>query len=271
MARILVIEDNPENLDLMVYLLRAFGHEPLAAQSGEEGLLLAQRERPDLVLCDIHMPRLDGFGVLQRLRADPALARVRCVAVTALAMLGDRAKVLAAGFDDYLSKPIEPERFVGQVETFLGLAPHENTAVEAPSPAPPHPSPGRRAVVLVIDDSATNRNLIECTLRPFGYQVTLADSVAAGLQAARAQRPDLILSDMHMPGQDGMSLLESVKADPALATIPFVFITSSVYGDKDEREALDKGAARFLLRPIEPQALLRELAALLPPSEPRHS
>ena len=119
MARVLVIEDNPTNLQLMVYLLRAFGHTPLEALDGETGLELARRESPDLVLCDIHLPGMDGFGVARQLKGHPALSGIPLVAVTALAMVGDRDRIISAGFNGYITKPIAPETFIGQVETFL--------------------------------------------------------------------------------------------------------------------------------------------------------
>jgi CheY-like chemotaxis protein len=119
MARILVIEDNPANLDLMVYLLDAFGHTPLAATDGEVGIALIQDEKPHLIICDIQLPKLSGYEVIQWLKQEPALRDIPILAVTAYAMVGDRDKVLAAGFDGYLTKPIQPETFVPQVESFL--------------------------------------------------------------------------------------------------------------------------------------------------------
>jgi two-component system, cell cycle response regulator len=118
-SRILVIEDNAANLELMTYLLNAFGHLTLAARDGIEGVELALRTRPDLILCDLALPRLDGFGVATRLKREPALAGVPLLAVTASAMVGDRDKVIAAGFDGYISKPITPESFVPEVESYL--------------------------------------------------------------------------------------------------------------------------------------------------------
>jgi len=118
-GRILVIEDNPQNLELMTYLLRAFGYTALTAANGEEGLGVVRRERLDLIICDIHLPRMDGYEVAYELKRDPMLRRIPLVAVTALAMVGDREKVLAAGFDGYIDKPIEPEIFVKQVESFM--------------------------------------------------------------------------------------------------------------------------------------------------------
>ena len=118
-SRILVIEDNPTNLELMTYLLNAFGHTTLTAGDGLAGVEAALREVPDLILCDLALPRLDGFGVVRRLRAEPSLRGVPVVAVTASAMVGDRDKVIATGFDGYISKPITPETFVAEVESYL--------------------------------------------------------------------------------------------------------------------------------------------------------
>ena len=120
MARIVLIEDNQPNMELMAYLLGAFGHEAIPAYDGEEGLAVL-RERPcDLVVCDLQLPRIDGFEVLRHLRSDPEHQSLPVVAVTALAMAGDRQRALAAGFDGYISKPIDPETFVAEIETFLG-------------------------------------------------------------------------------------------------------------------------------------------------------
>ncbi|RYE98768.1 MAG: response regulator, partial [Oxalobacteraceae bacterium] len=119
MARILIIEDNPANIELMSFLLSAYGHAPLSAADGPRGVAAARSERPDLIACDVNLPGMDGFAVLAELKGDPALAGVPILAVTALAMTGDREKVLAAGFDGYISKPIEPESFVAELEAFL--------------------------------------------------------------------------------------------------------------------------------------------------------
>lgn len=118
-ARILVIEDNTANLELMTYLLNAFGHFTVAARDGEAGLETALKESLDLIICDIELPKLDGYEVARQLKKNPKFQYIPLVAVTAYAMVDDREKVLNAGFDGYISKPIEPELFVGQVEAFL--------------------------------------------------------------------------------------------------------------------------------------------------------
>lgn len=119
MARILIIEDNRANMELMSYLLTAFGHSALTAYDGECGVRMARELRPDLILCDVHLPRLDGIGVIGLLKADPLLRAIPVLVVTALAMVGDRERLLGAGFDGYIGKPIEPQRFVAELAPYL--------------------------------------------------------------------------------------------------------------------------------------------------------
>ncbi|MGZ5156866.1 MAG: response regulator [Caldimonas sp.] len=118
-ARILVIEDNAANLELVRYLLTCGGYTVLLARDGDEGVALALRERPDLIVCDLQMPLLDGYEVLVCLRAHADTAGLPIVALTAFSMPSDRHKVMTAGFDGYLSKPIEPEKFIAQIEAHL--------------------------------------------------------------------------------------------------------------------------------------------------------
>jgi CheY-like chemotaxis protein len=119
MARVLIIEDNAPNLSLMSYLLTVSGHSVEGCRDGQSGLDAMRRQPPDIVLCDIQLPKLSGYQVAQAVRADPGLRTLPLVAVTALAMRGDRARGLVSGFDDYIEKPIEAETFVALVESFL--------------------------------------------------------------------------------------------------------------------------------------------------------
>lgn len=119
MARVLIVEDNRDNLELARYLLQAAGHTVLAAMNGAEGLACARQEHLDLVVSDLQMPLLDGYEMLRAMRADSAIPRMPMVAVTAFSMPGDSSRALAAGFDGYLSKPIDPETFVQSIEAFL--------------------------------------------------------------------------------------------------------------------------------------------------------
>lgn len=119
MARIVVVEDNKASRELMTYLLSAIGHEVTVAADGEHGLSTIERQHPDIVLCDVQLPRLDGRQLVQKLKQHPTLKEIPVVAVTALAMAGDRENILKAGFDDYISKPIDPENFIIQIRDLL--------------------------------------------------------------------------------------------------------------------------------------------------------
>lgn len=118
-ARILVIEDDATNLEVVSYLLAAFGYLVIAAREASEALEIARRERPELILCDIQLPGDGGIELASRIRADPALHCIPLVAVTALAMVGDRERILNAGFDGYISKPIFPESFIETIKRYL--------------------------------------------------------------------------------------------------------------------------------------------------------
>lgn len=119
MGRILVAEDNSANLELMREILDMQGHQIIEAHDGSEALLQAELANPDLILLDVNMPVLNGFEVLERLRATPQLASIKVIALTAYAMRGDREKALQAGFDGYLTKPIDIQTLTETIATFL--------------------------------------------------------------------------------------------------------------------------------------------------------
>ena len=261
-TRILVIEDNETNLELITYLLRASGYTLSTARDGNEGLDAAGRERPDFIICDVHMPQMDGYQVVSRLKADPALRHIPVVAVTALAMVGDRQRVLAAGFDGYLAKPITPERFVAQVESLLRpeqrarrLTEAEAEQRDAPTDlSQPHKPPHAR--LLAVDDSPVNLSLMRSTFEPLGFDVTATRSVEEALTLAAQNPPDVIVSDMHMPGASGYDFLTAAKSHPLLRDIPFVIVSSTAVSGHERRACVAAGVDRFIQRPIEPQNLL---------------
>lgn len=243
-CRILIIEDNQTNLELMVYLLNAFGHTPLVAMDGEEGIAVAARELPDLIISDMQMPKMDGYGVASYLKNHPELKKIPLIAVTAFAMVGDRDKMLAGGFDGYIPKPITPETFVREVEAFL---PSGTPSSVPPAPVwettfPAESLPGTGETILVVDDSPMNLELMQSTLKPFGYRIITATSVRKGLEIAREIQPDIILSDLHLPDEDGYDFIKAVKANPQFSSIPFAFISSTVWGESEKTVGLSLGA-----------------------------
>lgn len=123
-ARILLVEDDEASRELATFLLEHAGYRVSIAHDGAQGVQIALDERPDLVISDLQMPRVNGFELARRLLDDPQWRRVPLVAVSAFSMRGDRETALAAGFDGYLAKPITPETFVQEIAAFLPPAQH---------------------------------------------------------------------------------------------------------------------------------------------------
>ncbi len=119
-GQILVVEDNAKNMTLLRDVLRATGYLTLEATTAEEALLLATEHRPSLVLMDVRLPAMDGIEALGRLRIDERTASIPVVAVTAQAMKGDRERFQEAGFDGYLSKPVDVDELLATVERYCG-------------------------------------------------------------------------------------------------------------------------------------------------------
>ncbi|MDN5940339.1 MAG: response regulator [Nitrospira sp.] len=116
---ILIIEDNDKNLKLVRDVLQFNGYETAEAMTAEDGLVLARSRQPVLILMDIQLPGMDGFAALRQLRADPITKSTPVMAVTASAMERDRQKILEAGFDGYMTKPIQVKAFAEEIRTVL--------------------------------------------------------------------------------------------------------------------------------------------------------
>lgn len=119
---ILVIEDNEQNLYLVTFILEKHGYHVEAAKDGQEGITLATRVKPDLILLDVQLPVMDGYAVARILRSNPELKETPIVAVTSYAMAGDREKALESGCTGYIEKPINPDTFMAQVENYFSKA-----------------------------------------------------------------------------------------------------------------------------------------------------
>ncbi len=118
-GRVLVIEDNIDNMDLVRFLLEQVGYEVLEARDGRTGLELAYQKRPDVILLDMSIPEVDGWKVAHQLKNDPQSKSICIIALTAHILPGDRKKALEAGCDGFISKPLDIPNFTGQVETYL--------------------------------------------------------------------------------------------------------------------------------------------------------
>jgi two-component system cell cycle response regulator len=240
-ARILIVEDDLTTRELMACLLREAGHAVTEAGDGADGLRIALEACPDLVVCDLRLPSVDGYAVARALKRDPACAGIPLLAVSALAD-GDRAKVKAAGFDGYLCKPIEPASFVAEVEAFL------------PAAAP-------RPTLLVVDDDVFMREVLVDALEGEPWLILSAGSAEEALALLARHPVDVILSDQSMPGMQGTELMaHASRAHPHTVRL----ILSGLSGP--DVEAIERACAagqvdRHLAKPWAAGALREDLRA----------
>ncbi len=245
-AHILIIEDDFANAALMSALLREAGHTVQVAGNGAAALPLAIGKVPALILCDVQLPGEDAFSELAQLRAEPGLAKVPILAVTPMALVGaHHARLLGAGFDGYLGKPVMAEFFVGQVESFLPSA-----------PAPLPEAPGQ-ATILIVDDHVLNREFLRTLLGYGGYRLLEAGNGVEALAMVQRERPDLVISDILMPNMDGREFVVRLSSDPATADIPVIFYTATYREREANKIAFDCGVRWVLPKPSPPELILR--------------
>jgi CheY-like chemotaxis protein len=115
----MVIEDNEQNLYLITFILEKNGYEVIQARNGRQGIDLALKHKPDMIILDIQLPGMDGYSVARELKTNPELIDSPIVAVTSYAMVGDREKTIKAGCTGYIEKPINPETFIDEIEKYL--------------------------------------------------------------------------------------------------------------------------------------------------------
>lgn len=120
MKTALIIEDNADNMELISFILEKGGYETLKAETGEEGVEMTLKELPDFVILDIQLPGIDGYEVLHRIRKSEVDGSIPIIAVTSYAMSGDRERLLGAGCNGYIEKPIEPGKFIDQIRKAIG-------------------------------------------------------------------------------------------------------------------------------------------------------
>lgn len=262
MARILIIEDDPNNLDVARRIVTGAGHEALTAQDGKAGLDLARRERPDAVLVDLLLPEIDGWTVTRAIRGEAWAAGIPIIAVSALAMQADRDRARAAGCDDFITKPYAPAELRAMLNRYFSGAALPARAVRPAEVVASVAPADRLGRVLVVDDEPANTELLARRLGGNGYETLVADNGHDAIAIAVRERPDLILMDVMMPGLDGWQTTRLLKGDPKTADIPVIFVTAR---DRPEDVAtgFEAGGAMYVHKPVEPIELFARVRAAI--------
>ena len=251
--RILTIEDDPLNMKLFRTILKIRGYDILEATEAESGLNLVEKHRPDLILMDIQLPRMDGLAATGQLKEHPELRKIPVVALTSHAMEGDKEKAIAAGCDGYIAKPIQRHKFLEHVERILG----------APEPGEsPQKKSGHQDRVLIVDDEPLNIKLIAGQLQNENYDILTALSGKEALGIVNAKNPDIILLDIMMPEMNGYEVIRKLKANPDMSHIPVIVITALTQSDHSQM-SMDAGADDFLNKPINEAELRARIKSLI--------
>ncbi|MDP3934799.1 MAG: response regulator [Candidatus Giovannonibacteria bacterium] len=270
--KILIIEDEPVHLNVMKAKLEYEGYDVLVAVDGEAGYQMIKAEKPDLVLLDIILPKLDGFGVLEKLKKDKISIPIIIVSNSGQPVEVDRAMQLGA--KDYLVKAeFNPADVLEKVEKVLGAPASLKSDFKPARPAGGSPkksdffpagasssaktseasaaknsgSAKEGAKILIVEDDKFLRDLIVQKLKREGFATSEAVDGEEGLKIAKEKRPDIILLDLILPGLDGFEVLRRMKSDASTASIP-VIVLSNLGQKEDMDRAMSGGAEDFMVK-----------------------
>lgn len=242
---ILVVDDEPNIVDLLRYQLERAGYTVCTARRGEDALNIARREHPDLITLDMLMAGMDGSEVLARLKADEETADIPVVIISIVA---ERENLMAMGAMDFLPKPLEERELLTTVERVLSRVLKDRNV----------------ETVLVGDDDPDIVGWLRRVLEDKGFQVREAGDGEAVLNAVLQSPPDLILLDLRMPKLDGREVITRLKLRSDTRDIPIIVITaSSVDEEKDRVQILGMGAEGFLTKPFPAEDLVHEIGLVL--------
>ena len=264
-ARILVVDDILPNVKLLEAKLTNEYYEVFTAMNGPDALEMAAAERPDIILLDIMMPGMDGFEVCQRLKADPDLAHIPVVMVTALTDPEDRVRGLEAGADDFLSKPINDTSLMARVRSLVRLKMamdewrvRENAASQlgimdefSASAMDITDLEGR---LLIIEDKAFEQNKFQSSLEDHHEHVRCVKTGPEAIEILRNDEYDLILLSLDLADEDGLRLVSHFKSNERTRHIPIIMI-----GKQDDMKmiasGLEFGAHDYVVRPLDKNEL----------------
>jgi CheY-like chemotaxis protein len=223
---VLVVDDNPQAAEILARTMGAGGFRIKVAHTGPEALSMARELKPVAITLDILLPEVDGWEVLNRLKADEA---TRNIPVIVVSVVDNPALGRALGAFDYFVKPVDGKALLSRLGQYTFTTKVKSESVR----------------VLVVDDERANLDLLEALLEPAGFGVIRAGGGQEGIDLARSQMPDLILLDLMMPDLTGFDVVEALRAEEATRSIPIMVLTAKALTEDDKRALNGQVAAIF--------------------------
>lgn len=254
---LLIVDDNAMNRDMLARRLEREGYNITTATGGEEALKLVHEQEFDLILLDILMPDIDGYKVLEQLKADDRTREIPVVMLTAVHEMDSVVRCFEMGVEDYLTKPFNIPFVKSRISSCLRSATvKENTKGRESKPE------DKDHHLLIVDDNAMNRDMLARRLEREGYHITTAAGGRQALELVGGGRFDLILLDILMPDMDGYEVLEKLKNNDATREIPVIMLTA-VNEVESVKHCIDMGAEDYLIKPFNAVLLKSRIAATL--------
>jgi PAS domain S-box-containing protein len=242
---VLVIEDEVAIARLIAKYIEKMGYRAVTAYSAREGFDQAVRLKPDLITLDVLMPDLDGFALIQQLKAHPETAHIP---VIFLSIVQDRQQGLRLGASAFLTKPIDERKFYETVRALLE----------------PRGQP-----VLVVDDDRDYAQLLKRLLERQGFAVELAHDGDDALRKILSKRYQLVILDKNLPKRSGLDVLQEMRNSRSLHRVPVIVISGSAHAEEAAHTAQILGAKKFLSKKLAPQSIVEEIVQFLESSKPK--
>jgi CheY-like chemotaxis protein len=241
--KILIVDDEADIRDIVRLYLTEEGFRVIEATNGQEAILKAQAERPDLIVLDIMMPGINGFEVAKHLKDDPNTKDIPIVILSVLAQDSQYRQ----GILDYISKPFRQEDLIAMVRRIFGKAATGGHDVVR--------------TVLVVDDDPDIVDIICLCLRDNNIRPEKAYNGVEAIEKIKTIPVDLVLCDINMPGMNGFEVIKALKANPATNDIPIVVLTGTHISEDDKHHGLTMGVSKYLTKPFSADDLVREIIA----------
>ncbi len=250
--KILIVDDNADNLMMLDQLLTSVGFNVCVVQSGRQCLDIVAQNKPDVILMDLIMPEMNGFETTRRLRAIETTKKPVIIALSANALAKDKEQSLAAGCDDFISKPVHLDELLLCLRKHTMINNSHSADDGTQTTAQIEVNRGlRRTSILVADDNEINRLLLNAQLSKTGATITEAKDGIEALALIQQTPFNLILMDLHMPGLNGAEIMQHLKNNPATINQHTPVIAITAYASEQQLSALpDAGFTDYLIKPI---------------------